>query len=323
MTPFRPHPFWRGGHRQTLLGYFRRRHVAWPHASEDVVVDADDGVKLLLRVSWQPGSREGRPALVLVHGLGGWDGASYGLATGRLAFASGWHVVRMNLRGAGDGMRLSPVLYNAGVDGDLLRVLEAVATHATRLAVVGFSLGANLALLLLGRRPERVPAGFLGAVAVSPPLDLAACAAALERPANRLYQLYFVRNLRRAYRERQAARPDLYAPELEVGVRSVREYDERITAPYGGYHDAADYYAQSSAGPRLPAIRHPALVLAAQDDPMIPIRSVDGWPHSPAVTREIVPTGGHVGFVAPTRAPGSFWAAERSLAFLEGLSANR
>lgn len=316
MTPFRPPLLWRGGHRQTLLGYYRRRNVAWPHVTEDLVVDVEGGVKLLLRASWQPGPPENHPALVLVHGLGGWDGASYGLSTGQLAFAAGWHVVRMNLRGAGDGMGLSPVLYNAGVDGDLLRVLESVSARTPRLAVVGFSLGANLALLLLGRRPERVPAGFLGAVAVSPPLDLAACAAALERPLNRLYQIYFVRNLRRAYRERQAARPDLYAPDLELGVGSVREYDQRITARYGGYRDATDYYAQSSAGPRLAAIRHRALVLAAQDDPMIPIHSVERWPHSSAVTRQILATGGHVGFVAPTRAPGSFWAAERALEFL-------
>jgi len=322
VTPFRPHPLARGGHRQTLLGYYRRRHVVWPHATEDVVVDAgDQGVKLLLRASWQPGARETRPALVLVHGLGGWDGAGYGLATGLLAFARGWHVVRMNLRGAGDGMGLSPVLYNAGLDGDLLRVLQALAPRATGLSLVGFSLGANLALLLLGRRGEHVPGVFRGAVAVSPPLDLAACVTALERPLNRLYQLYFVRNLRRAYRERQAARPGLYAPGLEVGVQTVREYDERITARYGGFRDAADYYSQSSAGPRLVAIRHPALILSAHDDPMIPCESVARWPLSAAVARELLPTGGHVGFVAPTRAPASFWAAERALAFLEGLAA--
>jgi len=316
VNPFRPHPLCRGGHRQTLLGYWQRRRLAWPHATDDVVVDAGEDVKLLLRASWQPGPRAARPGLVLIHGLGGWDGASYGLATGLLAFSRGWHVVRMNLRGAGRGMSLSPVLYNAGLDADLQRVLEAVARETPRVAVVGFSLGANLALLLLGRRPDGVPAGFLGAACVSPPLDLAACAFALERPANRLYQLYFMGNLRRAYRERQAARPAQYAPGLERGVRTVREYDEKITAPYGGYRDAGEYYARSSAGPRLVAVRERTLILAAEDDPMVPGESVARWPLAPRVTREMLPTGGHVGFVAPTAAPGSFWAAERALEFL-------
>jgi hypothetical protein len=315
---FRPHPLLRGGHRQTLLGYWRRRGLSWLHPTENLVAEAEGGVKLLLRATWQPGPREACPGLVLVHGLGGWDGASYGIATGRLAFGRGWHVVRMNLRGAGDGMGLSPVLYNAGLDGDLLCALRLLAAEVPRLAVVGFSLGANLALLLLGRRGDAVPAGLIGVVGISPPLDLASCARALERPVNRLYQLYFMRGLRRAYRERQSARPDLYAPDLERGVRTVREYDERITARYGGYRDAADYYARSSAGPHLHCARHRALILAAQDDPMIPLESVTRFPLSSAVAREVLPTGGHVGFVAPTTAPGSFWAAERAVDFLEG-----
>jgi hypothetical protein len=315
---FRPRPWLRGGHRQTLLGYWRRRGLSWPHPTESLVAEAEGGVKLLLRASWQPGPRAARPGLLLVHGLGGWDGASYGIATGRLAFARGWHVVRMNLRGAGDGMGLSPVLYNAGLDGDLLCALRRLAVALPRLAVVGFSLGANLALLLLGRRADAVPDGLLGVVGISPPLDLASCARALERPVNRLYQLYFMRGLRRAYRERQSARPDLYAPNLECGVRTVREYDERITARYGGYRDAADYYARSSAGPHLDRARHRALIVAAQDDPMIPVDSLSRFRLSPVVVRELLPTGGHVGFVAPTAAPGSFWAAERALDFLEG-----
>ncbi|HET7295225.1 MAG TPA: alpha/beta fold hydrolase [Vicinamibacteria bacterium] len=316
MTAFLPSPLAAGGHRQTLLGYWRRRSLEWRHVAEDIVVTAQDGVNLLLRASWQPGPRAQRPALVLLHGLGASDAAKYVVAAGQLAFARGWHVVRMNLRGAGDGVRHAPVLYNAGLDGDLAAVLEAVARQAPRVGVLGFSLGGNLALLLLGRRADRLPPRFVGAVGVSPPLDLAACATALERPGNRLYQLYFMRNLRRAYRERQGARPDVFAPGLEQGVRTVREYDERITAPYGGYPSASDYYASSSAGPRLGAVRHPALVLAAWDDPLIPGESVARWPVSGSVTREMLPTGGHVGFVAPSDAPGGFWAAERALDFL-------
>jgi len=147
---FAPSQLTSGGHRQTLLGYWSRRHLDWQPSSEDVVVQADGGVRLLLRASWQPGPRASRPALVLIHGLGGWDGAKYGLATGALAWSRGWHVVRMNMRGAGDSMGLSAVLYNAGLDSDLVLVLSALAESAPRLAVVGFSLGANLALLALG-----------------------------------------------------------------------------------------------------------------------------------------------------------------------------
>jgi hypothetical protein len=314
---FVPHPLAVGGHRQTLLGYWSRRRLEWPHPTEDLVLDAGADVRLLLRASWQPQRREERPALVLIHGLGAGDGAKYGLATGLYAWQRGWHVVRMNMRGAGDSMGLSPVLYNAGLDGDLVVVLDALARLVPQLAVVGFSLGASLALLAAGRNAARLPPGLLGIVGVSPPLDLGVCTDALGR--HRLYQAYFMGSLRRAYRELHAARPDLYERGREAGMRTVREYDERITAYYGGYRDAADYYARSSAGPYLTAVSHPALIVAAADDPMIPLASVERWGLSPRVTREILPTGGHVGFVAPTEAPGAFWAAERALAFLDAL----
>jgi predicted alpha/beta-fold hydrolase len=294
-----------------------RRHLRWRLPSEDLVVEAGRGVRLLLRASWQSGPREDRRALLVVHGLGGSDTSSYVVATGRLAFARGWHVVRMNMRGSGDGFALCPLLYNAGLDTDVLSSVSALSSLVPRISVVGFSLGANMALLALGRRREHLPEALGGVAAVCPPLDLSACADALEAPGNSVYQRYFMQMLSEGYRCRNRARPDLFAGGRELGLRTVREYDERITAPFGGYESAAQYYERSSAGPWLASIDRPALVLAAADDPMIPSRSVAGWPLSPSVRREIVPTGGHVGFVGRSQAPGWFWAPERVMDFLE------
>lgn len=323
VSPFRPRRLSRGGHRQTLLGFWHRRRLAWTPPTEDIVVDAEPGVQLLLRLSLQPEAspwREPapRPLLLLVHGLGGWDSATYGLATGLLAWRHGWHVARMNMRGAGDSARMSARLYHAGLDVDLLAVLQALAERMPRIAIAGFSLGGSLALLTLGRRAADVPAAAGALVAVSAPLDLLACVKALERPVNRVYQGYFVRNLRASYRYRQRLHPHLYASGLEERIRSVREFDEAVTAPQGGFRDAADYYARSSAGPWLGHIQRPTLILNAADDPLVPVESVTRFPlpDSGVVKREVLPTGGHVGFVAPTSAPGRFWAAERIMGFL-------
>jgi len=317
VTAFRPRPFMRGGHLQTLLGYWLRRRLRWPFATEDMVVEAAGGVRLLVRASWQQ-DHAGRPTVLLVHGLGGDDRSTYSIATGRLAWDQGWSVVRMNMRGAGESEAVCARLYHAGVDTDLLAVLEAVAARTPRLAPVGFSLGANLVLLTLGRQAARIPSGVFAAAAVSPPLDLAACADALRRALGGAYERRYVRDLQRAYRRRQALLPDLYAPGRERPVRTIREYDDVITAHYGGFRDAADYYTCSSAGPLLVRIERPTLILAAEDDPMIPGDSVARWPlpSSGLVRREMLPTGGHVGFVAPTKAPGRFWAAERVMEFL-------
>jgi predicted alpha/beta-fold hydrolase len=223
----------------------------------------------------------------------------------------------MNMRGCGDGEVICPLLYSAGLDTDLLAAVEAVAGAVPRVGVVGFSLGANLALLALGRQRECLPSALGAVVAVCPPLDLSTCADALERPGNRLYQRHFVAMLADGYRRRRKRRPDLFGARRERGVRTVREFDDRITAPYGGYGGAAEYYARCSSGPHLLSIDRPALVLASADDPMIPVESVTRWRASPAVVREIEPTGGHVGFVGRSAAPGFFWAPERALLFLE------
>lgn len=308
---------------QTLLGELLRWRLAWSLPTEDLFCPAEPEGELLLRASWQPGARGDRPLLLVVHGLGGSCDSGYAVATGLLAFARGWHVVRMNMRASGDGLPLCPRLYNAGLDGDLLAILRRVAEAAPRVAVAGFSLGANLTLLTLARRRGELPAGLVGAAAISPPLDLAECAAALERPQNRFYQLYFMRKLKRGYRRAQRVRPDLYESGRERPARTVREFDALITAPYGGYRDVDDYYGSSSAGPVLSEVALPGLILASVDDPMIPRDSVERWP-LPAdgpLRREMTATGGHVGFVAGTAAPGRFWAAERALAFLEGLLA--
>jgi predicted alpha/beta-fold hydrolase len=316
---FQPLPGTSGGHRQTLLGYWLRRHLRWSLPVEERIVESEPGVRLLLRATWQPGPRDARPALVIVHGLGGSDQSAYVLSTGALAYARGWHVLRANMRGAGDGEALCARLYNAGLDVDLLAVVHHAAAQVPRLAVVGFSLGGNLALLAAGRRRAELPTAVRRLAAVCAPLDLAACADALERSDNTLYEYYFMRSLVAAYRRRQAILPDLYEAGREKKVRSVRAFDERITAPYGGYRDAAEYYSRSSSGPWVAAIDRPTLILNAADDPMVPLASTQHWPlpSSGLVSREVTATGGHVGFVGRALAPGFFWAAQRFLDFLE------
>jgi uncharacterized protein len=314
---FRPHPWLAGGQRQTLIGYLLRRSLRWTLPTSDLPVDAGDGVRLLLRASWQLGRLEDHPALVIVHGLGGSDTSAYCVSLGRLAYARGWHVVRMNMRGCGDGEALCPLLYDAGLDTDLLASVDEVARRVPRLAVAGFSLGGNLALLMSGRCRGALPQALAAVVAASAPVDLSCCADTLERPENRLYQRYFIGMLRDSYRRRERSRPDLFPAGLDRGARTIREFDDRVTARFGGYRDVADYYARASAGPWLARIDRPTLVLTAADDPLIPVESVRRWPLSPSVRCEITTTGGHLGFVARSRAPGWFWAAERVLEFAD------
>lgn len=317
-SPFDPPWFARGGHIQTALGYFHRRNLIWTLPTEDLIVESEPGIHILSRATWQPGDRAKAPALILLHGMGGWDGSTYLLSTGLHAWNAGYHVIRMNMRGAGASFEVCPRLYNAGLEVDFVAVARHVAALTPRVALFGASLGANHVLLALGRSKTALPAEVKAAVAVSPPLDLLSCSDALHEASNRLYVSRFVADLKASYARIQALSQGFYAAGREVGVRTVREFDERITAPCAGFSSAEDYYTRSSSGPWLHAIDRPALIVSAEDDPMIPADSVRKFalPASGVVTREILPTGGHVGFSARTAAPGRFWPAERAMQFL-------
>lgn len=253
--------------------------------------------------------------------MGGADTSTYVLATGRHAWSRSWSVLRANMRGCGDEGAFCPRLSNAGLSGDLLAFVRAAAEPFERVAVAGFSLGGHLATLMLARHADELPENLIGGVAVSPPLDLADCADTVGLPGNGVYQRFFMRGLTDAYTRIQARSPELYETGRALGLRTVRDFDHRITAPYGGYGTSDAYYAANSAGPLLTRIRKPLLILAAKDDPVIPPGGIARWelPSAGNVIREMTSTGGHVGFVGRTRAPGSFWAAERMVDFLETL----
>ena len=315
---FRPPWLARGGHVQTLLGFYHRRHLTWTQRSEDLIVESEPGIRILSRATWQPGDRTASPALILLHGMGGFDHSTYMVSMGLHAYAAGYHVIRMNMRGAGDSFEICARLYHAGLETDLVAVARRVAEQVPRVALFGASLGANHVLLALGRSRTTLPPEVKAAVAISPPVDLVRCSEALHAAHNRFYVSYFLERLNATYARIQKRSDGFYAAGREIGVRTVREFDERITAPYGGFSSADDYYTQSSSGPWVAAIDRPTLIVSAEDDPMIPgdsVRSV-GLPESGVVTREVLPTGGHVGFSARTAAPGRFWAAGRALEFL-------
>jgi predicted alpha/beta-fold hydrolase len=318
VAPFRPLPFLGGGHLQTIGGHVLRASLRWSLPAEDVVVEAPDGIRILLRASWQRETK--KPALLLIHGLEGCDSSPTVVSTGLLAYRSGWHVLRMNLRGCGDSLPLCPRLYNAGMTSDLAAVFGWLARRVSRFVVAGFSLGGNLTLLTLARDRAGLPDQLLGAAAICPPLDMSACADALERRANFVYQLQFVTSLNASYRKRRELFTGAYETGRERGISTVREFDDRITAFYGGYRDAEDYYRTVSPGPRLETIDRPTLLIAASDDPFIPEASMTKWSRSSAVSMEMVEGGGHVGFVGRSRAPRYFWAADRLMGFFEELA---
>ena len=79
--------------------------------------------------------------------------------------------------------------------------------------------------------------------------------------------------------------------------RTLWDFDELVTAPLSGFDSAEHYYTQAASAPLVSAIEIPTMVLASEDDPIIPIaclRDAD-WPAT--VELHTTRRGGHVGFI--------------------------
>lgn len=333
----------------TLAGRYWPRSLERLPAPAERYFEVEPGIRLLAHCHWQKAvaseewrvQSEGksgnpepqRPVLVIVHGLEGSSGSRYVLGTAEKAWVAGFHVVRMNQRNCGGTEALSPTLYNSGLSGDYRAVVRELAERdgLREIFLAGFSMGGNLVLKAAGEfgRDAAVPAAFAGVAAVCPAVDLAACADAIHQPRNALYERYFVRNLIRRYRTKVRLFPGHFALNGVGEVRSIREFDDVITAPCCGYGTAANYYHCASAMHVLSGIHAPALVITAQDDTMVPYHSVrrPELLANPRIRLLDPEHGGHCAFISRRGGRGRpdgderFWAECRIVEFCREQSA--
>ncbi|MBV9210198.1 MAG: alpha/beta fold hydrolase, partial [Acidobacteria bacterium] len=239
--PFRPHPLFVGGHKQTLAGY------AWPRPlkqraahrhDEERLFEVEPRVKLLARCRWFENRHE-HPTLVALHGLEGSSDARYMLGTAAKALRKGFNTVRLNLRNCGDTEHLTPTLYNSGMSNDLLAVVNELyeLDGLRNIFIAGFSMSGNLVLKLAGENGARLVDKVKGVCAVSASVDLKACADAIERRDNRLYLNSFIRSMRRRVRRKGKLFPDRYDTTNLSEVRTIRDFDNRFTSADAGYRD--------------------------------------------------------------------------------------
>jgi len=263
---------------------------------------------------WQADPRK-HPTMTVLHGLEGSSDSAYMLGTAEKAWVAGFNVVRLNQRNCGGTEELTPTLYHSGLSGDIRSVVMELITcdGLPEIFPVGFSMGGNLVLKMAGEAGDRTPPEVRGFAVVAPSHDLRACADALERPRNFIFEEHFVRRLKARMRRKAKLFPDIYsARERPVkdmrDVKSVRQFDEDITARYCGFLGAEDYYARSSANQFIAEIRRPTLILTAQDDPVVPFSSFElaAIRENPLITFVAPRHGGHCAFIAADRE--RFWA---------------
>jgi uncharacterized protein len=318
IPPFEPHPLLKNGHAMTIASAFIPRRFDIPPA-EARLFQVDPESRLLAHCHWQPGKRKDAPVIVVVHGLEGSSDSNYMRGIAEKAFHRGFHVLRMNQRNCGGTEALTPTLYNSGMSGDYRSVFEELSAGDgfEQIFFAGYSMGGNLVTKMAGEFGAAVPKALRAVCTVCPALDLAACAGALERRDNFFYQRHFVTGLMARYARKHKMFPERYKLDDLPPIRSVREFDDFITAPQFGYRDAQDYYDHVGAKRVASQIRVPMLMITAQDDPFVPYAAflaakIDA---NPAIQFVASRHGGHCGFISKHAGSERFWAEQSIVEF--------
>lgn len=306
--------FLSSGHLQTIIPTLFRRVRGVSYVRERITTPDDD----FLDLDW---SRIGARRLALVsHGLEGDSRRHYMLGMVRALNRGGWDALAWNYRGCSGEPNRKVRSYHSGATDDL----QTVISHATgqsvyqEIVLVGFSLGGNITLKYLGEKGERIDSRIKKAVAISVPCDLAGSAEQLARPSNFLYMRRFLRMFRRKIRAKMELLPGRIDDAGFERIKNFRQFDDRYTAPIHGFKNAEDYWQQCSSRFYLAAIRIPALLLNAENDPFL---TAECFPYQEArehscLFLETPRSGGHVGFMQ-LNSDGWYYSEKRTVDFLK------
>lgn len=294
-SAFKPAWWLRNRHAQTIWpSLFRRRPGIKLRRERLELPDGD-----FLDLDWS--TENDGPLVVILHGLEGNEYSHYARSMLKHLSSNGFQAVMMYFRGcSGETNRLARA-YHSGETSDISYVVSQLTQRypSRTIHAVGISLGGNVLLKWLGETAGTNPLGK--AVAVSVPFDLSNAAHQLNRPESKIYQRHLVNKLQLSLRKRLNQMDLPIDKHAALNCKTIRDYDELVTAPLHGFRGAEDYYQKSSSRQYLSSIHTPTLIIHAKDDPFMTTDAIPAEQElAEQVTLELSTHGGHVGFISGT-----------------------
>ena len=228
--------------------------------------------------------------VIVTHGLGG-STKRFGLRRiSRKLAKNGFGVLKLNLRGAGPARYLAKGNYCARCSSDVISAIRYFKNlinlefkdlnKKNNLPIygVGLSLGGTILLNACLDYEENNREKLLdGLACVSSPLDLSSCSLCIEKSRNYIYQKWLLHRLKNQLWDGfNDEGKILNNEELRKKIRalkSIREFDQKFTAPSWGFDSLEDYYVKASpifriqnSIKKLPQM----LFIHAKDDPWVP-----------------------------------------------------
>lgn len=267
-----------------------------------------------------------RGAVLLLHGAAGTGLEPYLVRTAHKLARAGFDAIRLGMRGSGGATGVVPDVLHGGLTEDVRRAVARATERYAQVALIGFSLGGQIALRTAAEWGPSPPPRLKAVVAISPALDLLRSTEFFDRPGNWLYRRVVMGQLHKSYLRIRRTLPGELQKLGPDSFKYAGAYNADLVAPAFGFLDAPDYYERSSAIKLLHAVNVPSLLLHAEDDPVVPVgpayRAQEMRPGNVRVV--ITRHGGHVGFFAGAASSGDedrFWAESRAVRFIEEAAA--
>ena len=320
---FKPALGLKNRHFQTLYSALFRK-LEFP----DIEIETytlEDGDFLECHWNNKPKAQSNTPIAILFHGLAGSGRSPYIFGVMNELEKNGFASVIMHFRGCSGKENRLPRSYHSGDSGDALSWINEVASRFpnSQLFGVGYSLGGNMLLKLLGELKKKSP--LSAAVSVSAPMQLDVCADAMTKGFSKFYQHLLLKDLNISLEKKfdrydMASMINLQKKDVKK-LKSFWEFDEVYTAPIHGFKSAQDYYTKCSSKQFLKDITTPTLVIHSLDDPFM---TTDILPSenelSEYITLELSEHGGHVGFISGTFFKPDYWLEKRVVNYFKNFT---
>ncbi len=256
------------------------------------------------------------PIVILFHGLAGSFKSPYIQGTMKKLAENGFASVLMHFRGCSGVENRLPRSYHSGESGDALEWINHVSSNFpnSKIFTIGYSLGGNMMLKLLGELGENSP--ITAAVSVSAPLQLDICANKMDKGFSKFYQHILLKDLNASLEKKY----DTFDMDSHISLKKSEikdlktfwDFDGAYTAPIHGFKSAQDYYTKCSSKQFLKDIKTPTLIIHSSDDPFMTTEILPNENEvSKYITLEVSQHGGHVGFIEGTFFKPEFWLEKR------------
>jgi len=309
-------------HLQTLYPAFFRKQIQPKTKTE--VFELDDGD--FVECFWcEKPPTDDRDIVILFHGLEGSYKSPYIQGMMNALQKAGFGSVLMHFRGCSGKQNRLARAYHSGDTADAKAWIKSLSKRYPKssLHAVGYSLGGNMLLKLLGEWGDKSP--LKSAVSVSAPMQLDISANTINKDFSKFYQKHLLKHLKASLFKKYKSHPMQTLIGFEEKniklIKTFWEFDDIYTAKIHGFSSAKEYYRLSSAKQYLKSIHTPTLIIHAKDDPFMTEEILPKPSEiSPYVKLDIQEHGGHVGFIDGTVLHPIYWLEERVVSVLSTAS---